>query len=381
MMSAAPQSPGPGLSAQRTISPLSGKQSQAKKIIGLGAIVSVGALMIYLTLAGDGKKPAKATDSAKPPTVAEAVPYKAAPGPEQSGIVPVAPLAKQRPPLPTELANQQVSPPAPAGAQPAAQTAADKALADAIASPVLAVGGNSDHGTAPAAAAASEQRAIGAGAEDNSPLAAHLKATKLTGSSASMLPDRDYMITIGAHIPCVLDAAMDSTVPGLTQCHVPVDVLSDNGRVVLLDKGTRIVGQYQSDLKQGQSRIFVLWTRAETPTGVIIDLGSPATDALGRAGFDGQIDNHFWERFGGAILLSVIDDGLATVAAAQQKQGTTVTETNTQGAAQSSASTALQNTINIPPTLRKNQGEEVAVIAARDLDFHGVYNLREVPTR
>jgi type IV secretion system protein VirB10 len=43
---------------------------------------------------------------------------------------------------------------------------------------------------------------------------------------------------------------------------------------------------------------------------------------------------------------------------------------------QSMANTALENTINIPPTLTKNQGETVALIVAHDLDFSGVYSLQ-----
>ena len=55
--------------------------------------------------------------------------------------------------------------------------------------------------------------------------------------------------------------------------------------------------------------MFVLWSRAKTPTGVVVTLASPATDSLGRAGFDGEIDTHFFERFGGALLLSIVADG------------------------------------------------------------------------
>ena len=97
---------------------------------------------------------------------------------------------------------------------------------------------------------------------------------------------------------------MDSTTPGYVTCLVPRDVYSDNGAVVLMEKGTRVLGEYRAGLRQGQRRLFVLWTRAVTPDGVAIALASPAADALGRAGFDGEIDTHFWERFGGALLLS-----------------------------------------------------------------------------
>ena len=62
--------------------------------------------------------------------------------------------------------------------------------------------------------------------------------------------------------------AMDTATPGYVSCLIPRDVLSDNGAVVLMEKGTKVLGEYRSSLKQGQSRLFVLWTRAVTPAGV-----------------------------------------------------------------------------------------------------------------
>jgi type IV secretion system protein VirB10 len=130
-----------------------------------------------------------------------------------------------------------------------------------------------------------------------------------------------------------------------------------------------VMGEYRSSLKGGQARLFVLWTRAVTPAGVAVDLASPASDALGRAGFDGDIDRHFWERFGGALLLSIVDDGAAAVA---PKTG----DLETLRVPSDAAGIALQHSIDLPPTLKKAQGSEVAIFAAQDFDFSGVYGLK-----
>lgn len=187
---------------------------------------------------------------------------------------------------------------------------------------------------------------------------------------ASRLPDRNFLITAGTSIPCTLQTAMDTATPGYVSCLIGQDVYSDNGAVVLMEKGTKVLGEYRSGMKQGQRRLFVLWTRAVTPAGVAIGLVSPASDALGRAGFDGSIDTHFWERFGGALLLSIVDDTTAAVATRADPNGATVR------APSDASAVALQNSINITPSLTKAQGSEVAVFAAQDFDFSSVYALK-----
>jgi type IV secretion system protein VirB10 len=150
---------------------------------------------------------------------------------------------------------------------------------------------------------------------------------------------------------------------------VEQDVFSEIGAVVLLVKGSKVLGEYRASLKAGQARLFVLWTRAVTPQGVAIDLASPASDALGRAGFDGDVDRHFWERFGGALLLSIVDDG--TAALAHPNSGL-----ETLRVPSDAAGIALQHSIDLPPTLKRAQGAEVAIFAAQDFDFSGVYGLK-----
>ncbi len=212
-----------------------------------------------------------------------------------------------------------------------------------------------------------------AGAQGTSGLAGDLKATKLEGSRASVLENPHLTITQGTIIPCVLETAMDSSQPGMVRCTVTDDIYATTGTVVLLEKGTRIVGQYRGGLQRGTQRLFAIWTRAETPNGVIVTLDSAGTDGLGRAGFDGDIDTQFWTRFGGTMLLSVIDDALAALVVSSSNADSIENTTN---GASNLAQTELQSTINVPIVLRKNQGEEVAVMVARDLDFSDVYRLK-----
>ncbi|ACG78765.1 type IV secretory pathway, VirB10 component [Phenylobacterium zucineum HLK1] len=186
---------------------------------------------------------------------------------------------------------------------------------------------------------------------------------------ARRLGDRNYLILAGSSLPCVLQTAMDSTTPGPVTCVIPSDVHSDNGALVLLEKGTRVSGEYRTGLKRGQRRLHVLWTRAVTPNGIVLQLTSPAADALGRAGFDGEVDHHFWERFGAGLLLTVVDAGASGVTAALDTPGLVRLPSP-------AASTALEGGRDISPTLRKPQGSEVTIMAAHDFDFSEVYGLK-----
>lgn len=197
------------------------------------------------------------------------------------------------------------------------------------------------------------------------------RGSAISEARAARLADRSFLILAGTSIPCVLQTAMDSSTPGYVTCVAPRDVYSDNGAVVLMEKGTRVLGEYRSGIRQGQNRIFVLWTRAVTPAGVAIDLSSPAGDSLGRAGFGGAVDSRFWQRFGGALLLTIVDGGMAAVADDNRDSFGGVVRLPSDA-----AGIALENSVNIPPTLRKAQGSEVSIFVAQDLNFAGVYGLQ-----
>ena len=358
----------------RTISPIAGRlgSGRAGKAITLAALTAgCGVLMLALWRPGATKpktplapaqqivafEPAKAEPDGTTHTLAH-------PGADAPILDPAQPAPGRQ--VPALAAGADAGGPA-SGASPAQARAAR--LEAMRAAPIVAFS---------QAGAPAGFLAPGAGVQGRIVQPAGAAPTELDqlrqGSSiglarASRLPDRKFLIAAGASIPCTLLTAMDTSTPGYVSCLIGQDVYSDNGAVVLLEKGAKVLGEYRSGMRQGQKRLFVLWTRAVTPSGVAIGLASPASDALGRAGFDGAVDTHFWERFGGALLLSVVDD-TASAIASRNDPNATVSRVPSDAAA-----VALQNSINIPPSLTKPQGAEVAIFVAQDLDFSGVYGL------
>ncbi|KEA04471.1 hypothetical protein QOV31_005219 (plasmid) [Agrobacterium fabrum] len=206
-------------------------------------------------------------------------------------------------------------------------------------------------------------------------LSIRMKPTELQPTRAMLLPHPDFMVTEGTIIPCILQTAIDTNLAGYVKCVLPQDVRGTTNNVVLLDRGTTVVGEIQRGLQQGDARVFVLWDRAETPDHAMISLASPSADDLGRSGLPGTVDNHFWQRFSGAMLLSVVQGAFQAASTYAGSSGGGMSFNSFQNNGEQTADTALKATINIPPTLKKNQGDTVSIFVARDLDFSGVYQL------
>ena len=132
--------------------------------------------------------------------------------------------------------------------------------------------------------------------------------------AASRLLNPSRTIPQGTVIPAVLETALDSTRPGGVRALVQRDVSSFDGSRVLIPRGSRLYGQYEASLQPGQNRALVQWTRLIRPDGVTIALNSPSSDPLGRAGIRGRVDSKFLQRFGGALLQSVLDIGVGLAA-------------------------------------------------------------------
>lgn len=200
-----------------------------------------------------------------------------------------------------------------------------------------------------------------------------LRPSVLDATRAQMLPTQRLLLPKGSFIDCTLETAIDSTLPGMTTCITATDTFSADGTVVLLERGTKLIGETRGEVRQGQARVFVVWTEARTPAGVVVQLDSPGTDALGRAGLEGRVNRHFWQRFGAAALVSTIGGVTQSEAQSSSRGGTVVLDPT---ASEDVLTEILRSTVSIPPTIRVRNGARIQVLVARDVDFRSVYELR-----
>ena len=225
-------------------------------------------------------------------------------------------------------------------------------LADSAAAPPVA-------GAAPAKPGADPVEP-NASAEER--FAARVGSGGVETSRATRLRDLSRVAPQGTLIPAVLETAINSDLPGAARAVVSQDVRGFDGSQVLIPRGSKLFGQYRSGVAYAQTRAFVVWSRILTPDGVSIEIGSPSTDPLGRGGLAGQTDTHFTERFGGAILLSILNTAVA--AATPRGPSTAISIGGSDAVAR-----LTPQAQNVPVTIKVKQGTPLQVLLTRDLDF------------
>lgn len=316
----------------------------------------------------------------EPPRLAPAQGAASAAEAEAGASALAAMLAGEPPPPPTALLESAAAPaaaPASAasyGAYAPSPTPAEQAFARRLAGPVFASTSAADalDSSMPAELPMSGSVARAPGA-----LGALLEPSVLPAAAASVLPTRRLLLPKGSSIDCTLETAIDSTLPGLALCITAADTFGADGQVVLLERGTRLIGETRGEVGRGGARLFILWAEARTPTGVVVPLASPATDPLGRSGITGAVDRHFWQRFGSAMLVSLIDGAIEAGVASARGEGDSIVVSPS--GSREVLTEALKDTAALSPTIRAPQGAAVQALVARDLDFRSVYELEPAP--
>lgn len=205
----------------------------------------------------------------------------------------------------------------------------------------------------------------------------NLTATPYPSTKAYRMPNPKYLLKRRTSFQCALYNGVKTDHPGFITCHLTRPLYSADGSVILAEAGAELLGEQKVEVKAGQSSIFTSWTDLETAPGVRASLNGLGTDAMGRSGTDAFIDNHYGQRFGGAIMLSFIQDALQSAANSTQKSSSNgYTVNNSEKNVEDMASKALENSINIPPTGYVLPGTVINVIVSQDIDFSPVFKTR-----
>lgn len=190
--------------------------------------------------------------------------------------------------------------------------------------------------------------------------------------TAYLRASRDYLLMRGTNIACTLLPRVVTDYPSQPQCMVNEDIYSPEG-IVLIDRGSKVLGEQRVAMEAGVGKVFIAWADVETPKGVSINIDSMGADQLGGSGLDAWIDNHYKQRFGGAIFLSFLDDFFKVLS--DQASNKKYEFGNTTENAGSMAEIVLENTINIKPTGYIMPAQQINIIVARDVDFTHIYKV------
>lgn len=194
---------------------------------------------------------------------------------------------------------------------------------------------------------------------------------------ATKIAHPSYTIAEGEFIHGVLETAINSDLPGMVRAVIDKPVYAYVGEKPLIPAGSRLIGQYSSMPSNGSAtaRVFVIWNRIITPSGISIMINSPGTDGLGRAGIGANsIDTHFFKMFGTAALLSVMSATSATsgVGDMTQPNSANMYRQSISSAFGQAAQNSLSKNMNIKPTLHVYQGHAINVFVAHDVDLFSI---------
>ncbi|MCQ9124688.1 TrbI/VirB10 family protein [Rodentibacter caecimuris] len=194
--------------------------------------------------------------------------------------------------------------------------------------------------------------------------------------SAKKKSNLNLLLIHGTQIPCALQTRLVTDQPSIVICQITKNIYSADGSTLLIERGSKVFGEQKKAIITGQNMAFVNWSEIDTPHGIRIRIDSLGTDSLGASGMNVWVDEKWGKRFGGAILLSFIRDGLATGSQIASRGSSQIVYENSEANTGRMAEIALENSINIQPTGYALQGQLFNILVSRDVDFSSIYSVR-----
>lgn len=229
-----------------------------------------------------------------------------------------------------------------------------------IASPIIAFGGTGNGNNETAA----EQRRL-----DGDTDFVRNGAEPAEATQAQLIVNPSNTVVQGTMIQAVLETAIDSSLAGQVRAMVSEDVHAYDGSRILIPRGARLIGRYQSGLGIAQQRVTIAWDRIILPSNQTVEISAFGGDDLGRSGTTGFVDSRFGTRFGSAALISLI--GALPAVAAQNTEDEIASDV-LEGIGedfQDSAQSVIGEYLSVSPVIYVDQGARVTVMVDRDLEI------------
>lgn len=229
-----------------------------------------------------------------------------------------------------------------------------------IASPIIAFGGSGNGNNETAA----QQRRL-----DGDTDFVRNGAEPAEVTQAQLIVNPSNTVVQGTMIQAVLETAIDSSLAGQVRAMVSEDVHAYDGSRILIPRGARLIGRYQSGLDIAQQRVTIAWDRIILPSNQTVEISAFGGDELGRSGTTGFVDSRFGTRFGSAALISLIG---ALPAVAAQNTEDEITSDVLEGIGedlQDSAQSVIGEYLSVSPVIYVDQGARVTVMVDRDLEI------------
>lgn len=180
-----------------------------------------------------------------------------------------------------------------------------------------------------------------------------------------------FEIKAGWMIPAILITGLNSDLPGEVLAQVTQNIYDTaTGKYLLIPQGTKLIGNYSSNVIYGQERVLTAWTKLIFPNGDTLNLenmGGISQD--GYSGFTDQVNNHYFRIFGSAFLLSSITAGIALTDNSSGEKETNSDKAMSQAINQMStvASEMIRKNMNIAPTLEIRPGYKFNIFVTKDI--------------
>jgi type IV secretion system protein VirB10 len=194
-------------------------------------------------------------------------------------------------------------------------------------------------------------------------------AQPATVTQAQTIVNPANTVVQGTLIQAVLETAIDSQLAGPVRALVSEDIHAFDGSRVLIPRGSRLIGRYQSGVDIAQQRITIAWDRIILPDNQSVEISAFGGDELGRSGTTGFVDSRFDTRFGAAALISLIGGLPAAAAGSTEDEATADAFEGTAESLQDTTQGVIGEYLALAPVIYVDQGARVTVMVDRDLEI------------